>query len=43
MSNLLFNSLTEHHKYPNGEPIPLGIDAELLQKEILFQSNPEKK
>ena len=43
MSNFLFNSLTEHHKYPNGEPIPLGIDAELLQKEILFQSNPEKK
>lgn len=43
MSNFLFNSLTEHHKYPNGEPIPLGIDAELLHKEILFQSNPEKK
>jgi 5-methylcytosine-specific restriction enzyme subunit McrC len=43
MSNFLFNSLTEHHNYPNGEPIPSGIDIELLHKEILFQCNPKKK
>lgn len=43
MSNFLFNSLTEHHNYPKGEPIPLGINADLLNKEILFKSNPEKK
>ncbi len=42
MSNLLFNTITEHHKYPNGEPIPSEIDAELLHKEILFQNDPEK-
>lgn len=42
MSNLLFNTITEHHKYPNGEPIPSEIDANLLHKEILFQNDPEK-
>jgi len=43
MSKLLFNTITEHHKHPHGEPIPEGIDVDLLQKEILFQNNPEKK
>ncbi len=42
MSNFLFNTITEHHKYPNGEPIPSEIDADLLHKEILFQNDPEK-
>ncbi|MFT3846821.1 MAG: hypothetical protein QM725_17300 [Lacibacter sp.] len=43
MNNFLFNTLTEHHKYPNGEPISSEVDVTLLRQEILFQNNPEKK
>ncbi len=42
-SNFLFDLLTEHHKYPDGEPIPVGINVATLQQEIFFLGNPEKK
>jgi 5-methylcytosine-specific restriction enzyme subunit McrC len=43
MNNFLFNTLTEHHNYPNGEPIPCAVAINTLRQEILFQNNPEKK
>lgn len=42
MSNFLFK-LTEHHKYPDGEFIPLETVSSLPHKEILFQNKPGKK
>lgn len=43
MNNFLFRALSEHHNYPNGEPIPLAIDKNALHQEILFQGSIDKK
>jgi 5-methylcytosine-specific restriction enzyme subunit McrC len=43
MNSFLFNTLTEHHNYPNGEPIPSEVAINTLRQEILFQNNMEKK
>lgn len=43
MTNFLFKSLYEHHKYPYGEPFPVNEDSSQYHPEILFQNNSEKK
>jgi len=43
MDNFLFDIISEHHNYPNGEPIPIDTDIDSLHREILFQGNSEKK
>lgn len=43
MDNFLFDILSEHHKYPYGEPIPINTDIDSLHREILFQGDIERK